>query len=93
MVASIVAVAVWYRLRPYPVPLFHRWGTTLFLVLTAAPGFGVQYLAWLSPWPAAIGLWPMVLYHASASVFLAIVYTLWSGRIPWDYANAYIRGW
>ncbi len=93
MVACIVAVAVWYRLRPDPVPLFHRWGTTLFLMLTLAPGFGIQYLAWLSPWPAAVGLRAMVLYHGSAGIFLAIVYTLWSGGIPWDYANSYPTSW
>ncbi len=93
MLGSIVAVAVWYSLRPYPVNLFHRWGTTMFLLLGAAPGFGIQYLAWLSPWPAAIGLRAMVLYHATSGLFVAVVYTLWSGGIPWDYANAYRTSW
>lgn len=93
MLSAIVAIAVWFSRRPHPVSLFHRWGTTLFLFLAAAPGFGIQYLAWLSPWPTALGLRPMLAFHSTSGLFIAVVYTLWSGAIPWDYANSYLTGW
>jgi hypothetical protein len=93
MLLVIVVIALWFPRRPHSVSLFHRWGTTLFLFLAAAPGFGIQYLSWLSPWPTALGLRAMLAFHSTSGLFIAVVYTLWSGGIPWDYANSYLTGW
>jgi len=73
--------------------LFHRWGSTLFLILATAPSFGIPYLGWLSPWPAAIGLRAMVVYHAPASFFIGSSNPLWSSGIPRDWANSYPNSW
>lgn len=35
----------------------------------------------------------MLAFHSTSGLFIAVVYTLWSGGIPWDYANSYITGW
>jgi hypothetical protein len=59
------------------------------LVLFLGPGFGVQYLMWILPFPAlllrarlALGMQLLI------SFFLFEIYTNWSGGWPWEWADA-----
>lgn len=58
----------------------------LFLALT--PGFGVQYLSWLSFF-APMVFWRLgIAYVLCGGIFLYRVYTYWSGGFPMYYANS-----
>jgi hypothetical protein len=61
---------------------------TAFLFLAFSPGFGIQYLAWLVPWAVAAGTAATALYYATGGVFAFLVYTYWSGGLPWYFADA-----
>jgi hypothetical protein len=58
-----------------------------FLALTS--GFGVQYLSWLASLAVFLRLPLAAAYTACASIFLFLVYTEWSGGLPWNYANSF----
>ena len=63
-------------------------GLALLLVLFLGPGFGVQYLMWILPYPALIlRRWFAAILHTLASAFLFAVYTSWSHGWPWLWAN------
>ena len=70
--------------------LFQQCGCVAFLFLFFASGFGVQYLVWLVPWSVGVGATLFPFYYCVSSAFLFIVYTVWSGRFPWYYANSSI---
>jgi hypothetical protein len=70
-----------------PVRLIRVVGLAFLLVLFLGPGFGVQYLMWILPYPALfLRRTPAVILHALASAFLFAVYTSWSGGWPWVWA-------
>lgn len=70
-----------------PMRLVRVVGLAFLLILFLGPGFGVQYLMWILPYPALIlARAPAVILHAVASVFLFAVYTSWSGGWPWVWA-------
>jgi hypothetical protein len=77
-----------------PVALYYQFGLLLFLFHLLTPGFGIQYLLWLTPWMAALP-WPLIAVHTAAAGALCVtVYTRWCGGLPWYYANAIkTRGW
>lgn len=63
-------------------------GLAFLLVLVLAPGFSVQYLHWILPYPALLlRRWAAVVVHTLISIFLFAVYTSWSGEWPWLWAN------
>jgi len=70
-----------------PVSLLTRCAISIFLFLWLAPGFGVQYLAWLVPFALVFGeAWALAVYTTSG-LFLFLVYTYWSQGFPWSYAE------
>jgi hypothetical protein len=69
--------------------LFLQCGYILFLFLFFTPGFGVQYLAWVVPWSAGVTGRSIPLFYYSSTAFLFTVYTVWSGGVPWFYANGF----
>jgi hypothetical protein len=69
--------------------LFSQCGLVAFFFIFFIPGFGVQYLAWLSPWIVVLNVSVIALYSLSAGAFLAAVYTHWCRGFPWDFANAF----
>jgi hypothetical protein len=85
--AAVLAAAIRMNLRSKKPPLFLQWGFLLFLFLFCTPGFGVQYLAWLVPWGAALSGRAILLYYAASSLFLFEVYTYWSRGLPWYLAD------
>jgi hypothetical protein len=57
-------------------------------ILALAPGFGVQYIAWLIPvLPFALRWRGAIAVNAAISLFLFITYTVWSGGWPWWFAD------
>ena len=84
----ILAISAWMNRgarKPWP---YRQAGTIALAFLALAPGFGVQYLAWLVPFVAGIGPGASVLFHAASGAFLFRVYTFWCGGFPWDHADS-----
>jgi len=95
--AAIVALSYWIN-RPIPKnhridvtdakpALFSQVGALLFLFLAATSGFGVQYLAWLVPWTAGLGVAPSAIFLGASGIYLFLVYNYWAGGIPWYLAD------
>jgi hypothetical protein len=92
LIASL-GLILWRRLdqdRQKPLrELLGVIGAAFAAMVFLAPGFGVQYLLWSLPFlPFIIGIRQAVAIHALASAFLAIVYTRWSGGLPWWFADS-----
>jgi hypothetical protein len=87
MLSVLLAASVWMNRRSKKPRLFLQWGFLAFLFLLLTPGFGVQYLAWLVPWGAALTGWEILFWYAASGFFLFEVYTYWSRGIPWYFAN------
>ena len=82
----IAVIAVWsYRMnRAATRPdLYSQVGAVLCFFLAAANGFGVQYLAWLVPWTAGMGLVPAAMFAAAGSTYLFLIYDYRAGGLPW----------
>lgn len=88
VIGALLAATLWLHTRPRPVPLLRQCGLLLFLFLALAPGFGVQYLAWLIPWVVVLGAGAAALFYAASGVFLFLVYTYWSRGFPWYLADS-----
>jgi hypothetical protein len=93
VLAAILCLSVAINRRPNKPPLILQCGAVAFLFLFLAPGFAMQYLAWLVPWALALGVWPTVIFYAVASLFVVIVYNDWSGGFPWYVADVLFRPW
>ena len=92
ILALSIALAWWLNRRPVPISLFDQFGITLFLFLFLSPGFGIQYLYWLTPWAVTLG-WRVHLFHSlAAGAFAFVVYHGWCGGFPWYFANSIYRG-
>ncbi len=92
VLAAVGAASWWLYARHRDVPLFRQCGVLAFLFLGLAPGFGVQYLAWLIPWVVALGAWAPALFYAVSGLFLFLVYTHWSQGFPWYLADSVTVG-
>ncbi len=92
VVLALLAIAVALNLGKRRLSLFHQFGILLFAMLTLTPGFGIQYLAWLTPWLATLP-WPIVAAYVTASgIFCGAVYTYWNEGLPWYYADSVTTG-
>ena len=71
-----------------PQRLIRAVGLAFLLVLFLGPGFGVQYLMWILPYPAFfLRRAQTLILHALVSAFLFAVYTSWSNGWPWLWAS------
>jgi hypothetical protein len=84
LVLSLVALSVWMNRGPARPPLFRQLGVLTFAFLTFTPGFGPQYLAWLVPWIAGIGVGTALAWWLSSAAFLLLVYTFWCQGVPFE---------
>jgi len=75
--AVVVALSLWMNRGPRKVDLYRQAGVVAFAFLAATPGFGVQYLAWLVPFTAALPFAPAIAFQLSSGAFLGVVYTFW----------------
>src|SRR5581483_3527835 len=68
------------RLR---ISLFHGCGLIAFLLMFTLSGWGIQYLAWIVPWTAALP-WKTIRFHyALLGLFVVVFYGFWSGWHFW----------
>lgn len=76
--------ASWAVSRPgLQTSLFYRCGLVGFLLLFTLSGWGIQYLAWIVPWTAALP-WKTIRYHYALAGLLAIgTYGFWSDWHFW----------
>jgi Glycosyltransferase family 87 len=81
--ALIVGLSVFMNIPPKRVPLFIQVGAVAALFLAVAPGFSIQYFVWAVPWVAGLGAWTAAIYYLLPGAFLARLYTLWCGGLPW----------
>lgn len=84
---AAVGAAVLY-LRKQNASLAYMVGSSILVFLVLTPGFGVQYLAWILPFCFLFGGRVTAAVYATSSIFLAVIYTYWSGGIPWYFADA-----
>jgi hypothetical protein len=88
VLAVLAALARWMNAGATRPPLFIQLGVTVFVFMSLTPGFGIQYLAWLVPWVAGLGLAATVLCGVAGGVFQFLVYNFWAGGLPWFLANS-----
>jgi hypothetical protein len=89
VVVAILALSVAMNRLPQKPSLYTQVGMILLLFFTATSGFAVQYLAWLTPWVAELGVVPVGLFILTGSFFLLVVYNYWTLGMPWYLAIAY----
>jgi hypothetical protein len=77
-------VLAWRRRKGSAAELLATMGLVWTLFFTFAPGFGVQYLAWVSPFLLFYSTRWFAAFTASASVALFIFYNTISSGIPWQ---------
>lgn len=74
--------------RPLPRDLFAQCGLVMLVFVALAPGFGVQYVAWVLPWVILLEASGAALLYSTSAVFLFAVYNLWAGGLPWYLADS-----
>lgn len=77
-------VLAWRRRKGTAADLLATMGLVWGLFFTFAPGFGVQYLAWVSPFLLCYSTRWFSAFTASASLALFIFYNTISNGIPWQ---------
>jgi len=87
----LLGASLWPRPRPGRNALFLHVGFLMFLLVSSAPGFGVQYLAWLVPWVVGLGAGPTAAYYVAGTVFICAYYSAAAGQFPWYLANSLER--
>ncbi len=93
LVLAVVVVVSVYLSRLSTRPSLYTQVGMIFLVFFAGTsGFAVQYLAWLTPWVAELGSFPVAWFVMTGSVFLLVVYNYWTLGMPWYLAIAYPWG-
>ena len=73
----------WRRRQGTAADLLATMGLVWALFFTFAPGFGVQYLAWVSPFLLYYSTRWFAAFTCAASVALFIFYDTISGHMPW----------
>ena len=92
VVTAVVAASFWMNRRHGRPPLFVQVGFIMFVFMSLAPGFGIQYLAWLVPWVVGLGAGVTITYYLASGLFQFLVYTFWSGEFPWVFADSLVKG-
>ncbi len=83
VIAGTLALG-WRRRKLATVDLLATMGLVWALFFTFAPGFGVQYLAWVSPFLLFYSSRWFAAFTAAGSVGLFIFYNTISSGIPWQ---------
>src|SRR5260370_25740396 len=85
MLAAIFGLP--FLFRRYSLSLFERCGVIMFSFLSLAPGFGVQYLAWLVPFAVALPNPALIPAEVCCGLDLAGMYTYCCPTFPWYFAD------
>lgn len=89
LLGAIVTISLWTSKAKPQQSLYSRVGLIFMLFFALTTGFAVQYLAWLTPWLAELGIIPVAFYLLTGGVFLLVVYNYWCLGMPWYLAIAY----
>ena len=81
---SALVPAILVLRRPADVASGVALSLVLFLLLTTT--FGTQYLAWAAAGILFCDLWIGGLFSVTGAIMLVVIYTHWSGGLPWDVA-------
>jgi hypothetical protein len=81
MFACITAASFWMNLRRHKPPLFLQCGFIAFMLLFMTTGFGIQYLAWLTPWIIVLGVWSAGLYYVVSACYITLSYSAMSAAV------------
>jgi hypothetical protein len=92
LVLVLGAISIWLHARKPRTPMVLQCGLLAFVLLSLAPGFGVQYLAWLVPWTCVLSGRQALTFHGSAGLFLVWFYTRAAHGFPWHLANTVTAG-
>jgi hypothetical protein len=87
VMAGIVLLSI--RMSFLKKSLYAQAGMVFLFFFTATSGFAVQYMVWLVPWLAELGVFPVACFVLTGSVFLLVVYNYWNLGMPWYMAIAY----
>ncbi|HVS31062.1 MAG TPA: glycosyltransferase 87 family protein [Thermoanaerobaculia bacterium] len=83
-IAAVIVMAA--RQRRFSI--LHAVAVMVLALFAFAPGFGVQYIAWLFPLlPFALPWRGAIAVNIAGSLFLFVTYTIWSGGFPWWFAD------
>lgn len=89
IVVLVLVLSFWMNKKlEKPAPLFVQCGFILFLFMSIASGFSLQYLVWLVPFIVLLSSLSALLFQLTSGVFLFSVYTYWSQSFPWFFANS-----
>jgi hypothetical protein len=88
----LIAISIGMNIGRIRLPLFAQVGTIFAFFLAFAHGSAVQYFAWGVPWVLTLGIPATLSYYAVPGMFMAALYTHWSGGFRWNYADADSRG-
>jgi hypothetical protein len=87
--AAVILLSWWMSRRPNRPALYAQMRMIFLFFFAVTSGFAVQYLAWLTPWIAGLGIAPAAFYTTAGSIFLLVVYNYWALGAPWYLAIAY----
>ena len=68
---------IWYlswKMNRSRVPLFIQCGLIAFVLLAFTPSWGANYMAWLDPFAATVGVWPALVYYSTSGWLLGYIY-------------------
>jgi hypothetical protein len=82
------AISAWLNLRAPNSPLLLQCGLLAFTLLFLAPGFGVQYLAWLVPFSCLLSGRQAVAFQSVGTLLLASFYSRAAHGFPWFLADS-----
>lgn len=85
--ALTIGLSLFMNIPSRRVPLVIQVGAVTALFLALAPGFSIQYFAWAVPWVAGLGAPTAAIYYLLPGAFLARLYTIWCGGLPWYAAD------
>ena len=83
LILALIAASWVLNRGKRPISLYYQFGILLFLFHLLTPGFGIQYLAWLTPWIVTLPSGVVFSFVAASSAFCVGAYTYW-----WYYANS-----
>jgi Glycosyltransferase family 87 len=81
-------ISVWLNLRRPQPPVVLQCGLLAFVLIWLAPGFGVQYLAWLTPWAWLLSGRQATAFQSIGGFFLTWYYTQGAHLFPRYLANS-----
>ncbi len=93
VIAIVIIASIWMNLGNKKPHLFLQVSFIFFLFMSLSPGFGVQYLVWLTPWIVSLGLGATGIFFLTSGLFLFLVYNWWAAGLPWDVASADVGVW